>query len=266
MVTTRVRGSLPRASTMTTSTNSGGANPGNVGTMILLGASYPVFAHLAVLSGRPGMIAASIGLLAVLVLFPGLRSGSAWAWAMLIAAAFGLYEVAKSGQTLLLLFLPPILINGFMAWVFGSTLLHGRTPLIERAIILLHGPSEDVPGKIIAYARQLTLIWATLFVVLGTINFGLAAIARPGGILISAGLEPAVTVPLEVWSLFANVLNYAIVAAMFALEYLVRLRRFPERAHGGFFSFIRRLANVGTLFRPTTANLASRSAAESREP
>ena len=243
---------------MTTHTNNGGASTSNVGTMVLLGASYPVLAHVAILSGRPGLIAASIGLLAVLVLFPGLRNGYAWAWAMLIASAVCLYGVAKSGQTLLLLFLPPILLNGFMAWVFGSTLLHGRTPLIERAIILLHGPSEDIPDEIFAYARHVTLVWATLFVVLAIINCVLAAIASPGGMLLSAGLDPPVTVPLEVWSLFANVLNYVIVAATFVAEYLMRLRRFPERAHGGFFSFIRRLAGVGSLFRPTTANLASR--------
>ncbi len=251
---------------MSLQTNDSGARTSNVGAMVLLGASYPVFAHVAILSGRVGLIAASIGLLAVLVLFPGLRNGRAWAWAMLIATAFCLYEVAKSGQTLLLLFLPPILLNGFMAWVFGSTLRHGRTPLIERAIILLHGPADGISAEIIAYARHLTMIWATLFAVLATINFTLAAIAKPGGMLLSAGMDPAITVPLEAWSLFANVLNYLIVAAMFVVEYLMRLRRFPERSHGGFFNFIRRLASVGSIFRPTTANLASRSGAEPREP
>lgn len=251
---------------MTTQTNNGVARSGNAGTMILLGASYPVFAHIAVLSGRPGMIAASIGLLAVLVLFPGLRRFRPAAWILLIAASMALYQVARSGHTLLLLFLPPILINGFMAWIFGSTLLHGRTPLIERAIILLHGTSKDITGEMAAYARRLTSAWTVLFVVLATANLSLAALASPGGLLLSAGLDPPVTVPLEAWSLFANVLNYVVVAAMFAVEYQVRLRRFPQQSYGSFFNFIRRLAAVGAMFRPTSSNLASGPGTGPREP
>ena len=234
--------------------------------MILMGASYPLLAHFAVLSGRPALIAASIGLLAVIVLFPGLRSGRPLAWVLLIAAGFGLYEVARSGQTLLLLFLPPILINAFMAWVFGNTLQEGRTPLIERAIILLHGPAENLTSDVAAYARRLTLTWTVLFVSLATINLVLAALASPGGILLSAGLAPRITVPLDIWSLCANVLNYVIVAAFFAVEYQVRRRRFPERSRGGFFSFIRRLVGVSAMFRPTSAGLESRSRTGPREP
>jgi uncharacterized membrane protein len=232
--------------------------------MILMGASYPLLAHFAVLSGRPALIAASIGLLAVIVLFPGLRSGRPLAWVLLLVAGFGLYEVARSGQTLLLLFLPPILINAFMAWVFGNTLQEGRTPLIERAIILLHGPAENLSSDVAAYARRLTSTWTVLFVSLATINLVLAALARPGGMLLSAGLDPRVTVPLGTWSLFANVLNYVIVAAFFVVEYRVRVRRFPERAYGGFFSFLRRLAGVRAMFRPTSAGLADRPGAGPR--
>jgi len=250
---------------MTTPKNNGAARHKSLVPMILMGASYPLFAHAAVLSGRPALIAASIGLLAALILFPGLRNGRPLAWVLLLAAGFGLYEVAKSGQTLLLLFLPPILINGFMAWVFGSTLRDGRMPLIERAIILLHGPPENSSGNVADYARKLTLIWTVVFVSLASINLVLAALASPGGILLSAGLNPRVTVPLGAWSLFANVLNYVIVAAIFAVEYQVRVRRFPERSHGGFFSFIRRLAGVSAMFRPTSAGLASRPGAGPRE-
>ncbi len=222
---------------------------------------------MAILSARPEMIAASIGLLAVLVLFPGLRAGRPLPWVLLIAAAFGLYVVARSGQALLLLlFVPPTLLNGFMAWVFGSTLLHGRTPLIERAIIMLHGSSKTVTSEMTAYARRLTLVWTILFVALATINFVLAALASPGGLLLAAGLHPSITIPLEAWSLFANVLNYVIVAAMFAIEYQVRLRRFPQQSYGSFFNFIRRLAGVGAMFRPTSANLSGHSDSEPRDP
>jgi uncharacterized membrane protein len=261
-----VRDILHRVSTMTTQPNNGGGIPGSVGVMILLGVSYPILAHVAVLSGRPGLIGASTGLLAVFVLFPGLRNGRPLAWGSLLLAGFGLYHAARSGQTLLLLFLPPILVNGFMAWVFGTTLQAGRTPLIERAIIALHGSSTSVPSDVVAYARRLTLIWASLFVTLTVVNFVLAALANPGGILLTAGLQPGITVPLGTWSLFANVLNYLIVAALFAVEYQVRLRRFPQRSYGGFINFIRRLAGVSAMFRPSSASLANRAGTGPREP
>jgi len=233
-------------------------NGTSLGAMIALGASYPVFAHIAVLSGSPALIAASIGLLVVLVLFPGLRNARPLAWIMLPVAASCLYTVAAHGRALLLLFLPPILINGFMAWVFGRTLRLGRTPLIERAIVALHGTSDDVTAEMLAYARRLTLVWACLFVVLTAINLVLAVLADPGGLLLSVGLHSPVTVPLGVWSLFANVLNYLIVGALFVGEYWLRRRRFPQQSYRGFFDFTRRLAGVGSLFRPTGAG--------SREP
>jgi uncharacterized membrane protein len=219
--------------------------------MIALGASYPVFAHIAVLSGNPVLIAASIGLLIVLVLFPGLRSARPLAWIMLPVAGLCLYAVAAHGRTLLLLLLPPILINGFMAWVFGRTLEPGSTPLIERAIVALHGTTDDVTADMLAYARRLTLVWACLFAALTAINLVLAVLANPGGLLLSVGLHSPVTVPLAVWSLFANVLNYLIVGALFVGEYWLRRRRFPQQSYRGFFDFTRRLAGVGSLFRPT---------------
>jgi uncharacterized membrane protein len=219
--------------------------------MIALGASYPIVAHIAVLSGNHTLIAASIGLLMVLVLFPGLRHGSPMAWIMLPAAAFCLFAMAAHGRSLLLLFLPPILINGFMAWVFGRTLKSGNTPLIERAIVALHGTTDNVTAAMLAYARRLTLVWACLFVALTAINLVLAVLADPGGLLLAVGLHSQVTVPLGVWSLFANVLNYLIVGALFVGEYWLRRRRFPQQSYRGFFDFTRRLAGVSSLFRPT---------------
>jgi uncharacterized membrane protein len=219
--------------------------------MILLGAAYPVLAHIAVLDRRPVLIAASIGLLVMLVLLPGLRDRRTLAWTMLPIAALGLVAAIGSGHALQLLFLPPILINGFMAWLFGHTLLPGRTPLIERVVHAMHGPdAADVTAEVIAYARKVTQVWAGLFVVLTAANLLLAALARPGGFLSSAGLDIGASVPLGMWSLFANVLNYAIVAALFVAEFAVRQRRFPQSPYRGFVDFSRRLASLERMFRP----------------
>jgi len=221
-----------------------------VGLMILLGATYPVLAHLAVLDRRPMLIAASIGFLVLLVLLPGLRDRRPLAWTMLPIAALGLVAAIGSGHALQLLFLPPVLINGFMAWLFGHTLLPGRTPLIERVVHAMHGPdATDVTAEVIAYARGVTQAWAGLFVILTAANFLLAALARPGGLLSSAGLDPGVSVSLGMWSLFANVLNYVIVAALFVAEFVVRRRRFPQSPYRSFVDFSRRLASLDRMFR-----------------
>ena len=215
-----------------------------------LGASYPVMAHMAALTRRQDLVACSIGLLVVLVLLPGLRRGRWLAWAGLVLAAPVLYAAVRSGHGMALLFLPPVLINGFVAWLFGHTLAQGRTPLIERVVHAMHGPgATTVTADMLLYARHVTLFWAVLMSALTVVNLLLAAFASPGGLLRIAGFDPAVAVPLEAWSLFANVLNYVIVAAAFAVEYAVRMRRFPRQPYTGFIDFTRKLMAHEGLFR-----------------
>ena len=220
------------------------------GTLLLLGASYPLLAHLAALTLRPALIAASLGLLVVLVLMPALRSGRALAWILLAAAACGLSLAVASGQALLLLMLPPVLLNGFMAWLFGRTLRDGRMPLIERAARAMRGPGAVLADEVVAYARGVTQAWTALFVLLAVVNLALAALARPGGLLLAAGFDAGISVPLAAWSLFANVLSYVFIGGMFAIEFVVRGRRFPHQPYRGVVDFMRRLAAQGHLFRP----------------
>lgn len=215
-----------------------------------LGASYPVMAHMAALTGRQDLVACSIGLLAILVLLPGLRRGRWLAWAALALAGLALHASVRAGYGTALLFLPPVLINGFVAWLFGHTLVKGRTPLIERIVHAMHGPgTAAVTADMLVYARHVTLFWAVLMSSLTAINFLLAAFASPGGLLRIAGFDPAVAVPLAAWSLFANVLNYLIVGVAFVAEYAVRRRRFPHQPYTGFIDFTRKLMAHEELFR-----------------
>jgi uncharacterized membrane protein len=239
-----------------------GSGRGTATTVTVLGLAYPLLAHAAVLTRNPTLIATSIALLVLIVLLPGLRRRGVIAWMLLVATGISLFAIAGREQALLLLFLPPILINGFMAWAFGHTLQSGRLPLIERIIRILHGNATSVDSDIAAYARRLTLVWACLFVVMSAVNLALAMLARPGGILLALGLNPSVTVALDTWSLFANILNYLIVGAFFAVEYWFRRQRFPQQPYRGFFDFLRRLAGVSEVFRPASAGLRSKSGTE----
>lgn len=220
------------------------------GTMLLLGLCYPVLAHVAAISGHPVLIAASLGVLGVLVLLPALFKRRPAAWLALLAVALALGAAVDSGRALALLFLPPVLLNGFMAWLFGHTLRRGRMPLIERAARLMRGPDAPPDEAVVAYARSVTRAWTALFVVLALVNLLLALLARPGGLMLAAGLDTGVSVPIAAWSLFANVLNYVIVAALFVGEYAVRRRRFPQQSFRGLVDFTRRVVAMGHLFRP----------------
>ena len=221
--------------------------------VILLGCSYPPLAHLAALSGRPGLIAASIGWLLMLVLLPALRRRSLMAWVALAAGLLGLYAITGSSAPLRMQFLPPILMFGFMAWVFGHTLQRDRTPLIESIIRALNGPEDSLDENVLSYARRLTAVWTALFVLLGVINTVLALCAEPDGLLHTFGLKPVVTVPLSLWSLFANVLNYLLVAALFVVEFLYRQRRFPQQPYRGLLDFTRRVASLGAMYGHASA-------------
>jgi uncharacterized membrane protein len=236
--------------TKTTLSGSTTRKPLPARAMVLMGMSYPVLAHVATLSARPDLIAASILLLVVLVLLPALRDGRPLALAVLAGAVYGVYVALASGTALTLLLLPPVLLNGFMAWVFGRTLRQGGMPLIERAARAMRGPGAVLGDGVVSYARGVTQAWTGLFVVLAGVNLGLALIARPAGLLRVAGFDPVVSVPLSAWSVFANLLSYLFIAALFAIEFVVRARRFPQQPYSGLIDFTRRLAAQGHLFRP----------------
>ena len=207
--------------------------------------SYPLLAHAAILTRSAGLTIASVGVLAAAMLAPGLLRRSAPAWLAAAAVVAGMVGLSRLGATELALFLPPTLINCYMAWLFGHTLLAGRVPLIELIVRRMQDPGETLDPAVSRYVARLTAAWTALFIVQAIANTTLALIASPQGLLLAAGITPPVTVPLEVWSLFANVLNYLIVGAFFLAEYGYRRRRFPQQPYRDIFDFLRRAGAAG---------------------
>ncbi len=117
-------------------------------------------------------------------------------------------------------------------------------PLIERLARLLHEPDE-ISDEVARYARKVTLGWTLFLFGLAMLNLTLALLANPDGILLMMGMHPIVTVPQEVWSLFANFLNYVMAGAFFVIEYIYRQRRFPEQPYKNFIDFMQRARRVG---------------------
>lgn len=206
--------------------------------------AYPLLAHLASVFESRALTLASVAVLCAAFLGKPLAEGRRAAWIALPAAALGVAALAQLDAVALLLFLPPVLLNAYLAWLFGHTLARDGIPLIERLVRLLQPPGVPFEPGVIGYTRTLTALWTGLFVVLGATNLVLALLATPRGLLESAGLGAPVNVPLEAWSLFANVLNYLIVAGFFLAEFAYRRRRFPGRPYRGLADFLRRSAAV----------------------
>jgi uncharacterized membrane protein len=218
---------------------------------VLMALTYPFAAHVAVVSGLPALVMASVCWLVALILLQPLRRGRPWAWGCLALVAGGLAFFGNAATAQMLLFLPPVAITAFMARLFGASLRQGETPLIQRIIRALHGPDEPLTPDILGYARSLTLTWTALFCVLATVNLVLAMLATPGGLLLAVGVTPPIGVPVAAWSLFANVLNYLIIGGMFAVEYAYRRVRFPQQQYRSFADFIGRVVRLGPLLAGT---------------
>jgi len=221
---------------------------------LVLGVAYPLAAHVATVTGLAPWRTASIAVLLALVLIAPLRRGRAWAWLLLAGAVAALWRLGDSSLATLPLFAPPVLIAGGVAWLFGRSLLAGEVPLIERFAQAMEGADLDAERQ--AYARRLTAVWAGFTATLAIVNLALALLAEPHGLLAAAGLHPPVSVPLEAWSLFANVLNYVLLGGLFAGEFAWRRHRFPGQAHGRFVDFVRGLGRLGPAMlrgRPGTS-------------
>ena len=102
---------------------------------------------------------------------------------------------------------------------FGASLRGGREALVTRLARRVGDPL-DAAG--LAYTRGVTVAW-TLFsaamVAISTLLFFLA--------------------PLEIWSIFANLLTLPLVGGMFAVEFAIRLRAHPELCQGGVLRSVR---------------------------
>jgi uncharacterized membrane protein len=95
-----------------------------------------------------------------------------------------------------------------LLFVFGRTLARGREAFITRIARQVHGA---LPPELEAYTRRLTLTWCVFF----------AAQLAASALLLGFGSTNA-------WSVFINVLNFPLVALMFAGDWIYRAVRYPH--------------------------------------
>ena len=66
---------------------------------------------------------------------------------------------------------------------------------------------------------------------------------------------PFAYAPIVVWSVFANILALPLVALMFAIEYIVRLKRLPDVEHVSIFNALRGYFRLARTPPPTAEDI-----------
>jgi uncharacterized membrane protein len=171
--------------------------------------AYQVLVHVGMLGNleRPmsALLAAPMVALAAWIL---LRSKERGLWLLIIGAAAALtFSLGQSGAALY--GVPHAAAYLSLLWFFGRTLVRGREAFITR--LARHARGGVLPPGMESYTRRLTFAWCVFF----------AAQLAVSALLLRFGA-------LESWSLFINVLNFPLLALMFAVDYLYRVLRFGD--------------------------------------
>jgi uncharacterized membrane protein len=106
---------------------------------------------------------------------------------------------------------PNTLIYASLTWVFGRTLISGRTALITQLATRIHG---TLPAPIERYTRQTTWVWACYFLLTIVVSW-----------MLYFGVS------FEAWSVFSNLLSLPILILLFVGEYVYRRLAFPWFEH-----------------------------------
>lgn len=199
-------------------------------SVLLLACAWPLSLHAAILFAAPGWPArVTAGAMALGALIWAIADAHL-STAILAGAAIVLLAATVVYAPEVLLFAPPVLINAALAVFFGASLRAGREPVISSFARLEQGGA--LPDELAHHARTVTWLWTLLLA-------GMAATA----------LALAAWAPLETWSLFANVIVYALIAALFIGEYLYRRVRFRKFRHASLAGLLRNVRSVNLFAR-----------------
>lgn len=180
--------------------------------------AFPMLTHAAVALREPTLEwLALVDLVAIPLLRP-LADGQPRAWALFAALAALAYGLTRIGGGAYALYLPSLAVPALLAWVFGSSLRHGRIPLVTRIADAARG---GLTPALRLYTRRLTQMWTGLFL----------AMVASALLLLLAGRA-------DWWSLVTNFINYAATAVIVLFEYLYRRLRFPDYDHPGFIEYL----------------------------
>jgi uncharacterized membrane protein len=182
------------------------------GLAVGLALACPLAFHVAVVRGNGPLLALLSAVLAAPLVRWGAHGRMPWPW--LAALGAGVLAAAALDRELptRLPFLLPIGVYALVCWTFARTLVDGREPLVTRIARLAR--DGELPEPLVAYTRRVTRLWALTLAGMAVVSAALARFAEAA-----------------TWSLFTNVLGYALLVALFLLEYVYRLVRYPGIRH-----------------------------------
>ena len=189
-----------------------------------LGIGYSVLSHFAAASAVPDFLDAltAIAPLLGLALVMAWRSPRRVLMLTLWLAACGLLY-AVSGWLVLhynwIFLLQHAGMYALLCAAFGRTLQGGQLPMISRFARIVHG---DLSPALVRYTRSVTLAWTCYFGATAALSLLLFWLA-----------------PVQVWSVFANLLGVPLLALMFAGEFAVRWFVLPASDRTGPIEAIR---------------------------
>lgn len=179
--------------------------------------AYQILAHRALShEGAAATWVPMVPLLIALVL--SWRSRLRWLVSG-IAVGVGAWLWTRPGNAAAALLIVHLCVYLGLLWLFASTLLPGREPLVSRVARAVRG---TLTPELELYTRRVTWAWSAFF----------AAMAMGSCLLY-------VLAPLPVWSFFVNFLNVPLVALMFIAEYVWRITRFPHLQHYPILAAVR---------------------------
>jgi uncharacterized membrane protein len=193
---------------------------------VALSAAFALLAHAAIVDGVPPTVGAALSLVPMTFLLVLLvrRAPHRGLAAVAVAVAVGVIGLVLGWRELErhftdLLFIEHAGMNLLLGILFGRTLVAGQEPLCTRFARIAHG-SLTPRGE--RYSRGVTVAWTLFFAGMFTTSCVLY-----------------LTDQRAAWSMLANFLTPALVAAMFVVEYAVRLRMLPEQPPIGILGGVR---------------------------
>ena len=198
------------------------------GAVVLL-AFAPIGIHFAVVTGKWPVLVFAIPAAQLVVIGTAMlvRPASWRRWiigATVVVLVSLVFAEASRHAVASLPGIPHALAYSSLLVGFGLSLRPGREAVLTGIATRLRGP---LPPGLHAYTRHVTAAWCCFFAAQLALSLTLFLFA-----------------PLNVWSLFINVLNLPLVVTMFAIEYLYRVAHFPNYRHDRLSDFVKFAAEV----------------------
>ena len=178
---------------------------------LLLALSYPPAAHFALISAQSNWavwLLATVSISQLLILTPRFSQQKLAMIAPVVVLLFCIIGLVKGNMVAL--YLPPFIIQSGLLWLFASSLQQGKEPLITRIARVVFQQHDEAT---IRYTRRVTQLWSLFFTALLIETLLLTLFAS-----------------VEMWSLFANIINYLLTVLLFSAEFIYRRLCIPQRS------------------------------------